>query len=399
MNFFGRFLRRPQGLWLRQANFQVHLWVGMILALYMILIGFTGSILVLREELESLSGLRPWHDLHASGPSADMTTVIDNIRAAYPRARLVSVFAPTQTEPIFVARIQGGARNPGVANVAAHPTTGQILGPLPRQRSWLSVIRDLHVTLLIGFKGRQINGVFAAFLLLLNVTGMVVWWPGIKSWTRALTVDFRRTWRRVNFDLHRAAGFWTLGIVTFWALSGVYFGFPSQTFALINRWSPIVSARPPLVGVAPQPDAPPLDLHALIAQAQVLDPGTTLMGVTFPGNRRAPLQIHMQRRTGGGFEYADTLYFNPYDSTHLTTWKYGVNQSLGDWLIWLQIPLHFGTYWGLGVKIVWAVLGLSIPLLTVTGALMYWNRYLRRKWKHSRGQSVDRHHPQVGVAS
>ena len=41
-----------------------------------------------------------------------------------------------------------------------------------------------------------------------------------------------------------------------------------------------------------------------------------------------------------------------------------MNQSLGDWIIWSQVPLHFGTFWGLGVKLVWAAAGLAIPLLT-----------------------------------
>jgi uncharacterized iron-regulated membrane protein len=92
----------------------------------------------------------------------------------------------------------------------------------------------------------------------------------------------------------------------------------------------------------------------------------------------------MNRGNNVGYEYADTLYFDPYDGRLLKIWRYGVNQSLGDWFIWLQIPLHFGTYWGLWVKILWAALGLAIPLLTVTGALMYWNRALRRKWVHWR---------------
>ena len=76
--------------------------------------------------------------------------------------------------------------------------------------------------------------------------------------------------------------------------------------------------------------------------------------------------------------------FNPYTGGYISTWQYGVNQSAGDWLIWLQVPLHFGTTWGPVVKIVWAAAGLSFPLLAVTGLLMYWNRYLRRKWKHLR---------------
>jgi uncharacterized iron-regulated membrane protein len=43
--------------------------------------------------------------------------------------------------------------------------------------------------------------------------------------------------------------------------------------------------------------------------------------------------------------------------------------------------LHFGTSWGAGVKIVWAAAGLALPLLLITGTLMYWNRSLRKKWK------------------
>jgi uncharacterized iron-regulated membrane protein len=90
----------------------------------------------------------------------------------------------------------------------------------------------------------------------------------------------------------------------------------------------------------------------------------------------------MRRSDAPGYEYTDTLYFNPYNGKYISTWRYGVNQSLGDWIVWSQVPLHFGVYWGLGVRIVWAAAGLAIPLLAVTGLLMYWNRFLRRKWKH-----------------
>jgi uncharacterized iron-regulated membrane protein len=380
MNFFRQFAHRPQRLWLRRLNFQVHLWVGIVLALYFIVIGITGSILVFREELETLAGLKPWHHLRVQQPVADIVTVIENVRAAYPRARVLSVLAPTQADPTFMAVVQ----RRGEMKVAADPATGAVLGTLPRNSSWVGVIQRLHVNLLLGLVGRKLNGVAAAFLLLLNLTGLVIWWPGIKLWTRALKVDFRRRWRRVNWDLHNAVGFWTLAIVTLWAVSGVYFAWPSQTFSLVNRLSPIVTARPPAVFVpAGDAEAWP-DLHAMISAAYSADPGTSLKGIAFPFNRRAPLLIFMNRGNNVGYEYADTLYFDPYDGRLLKIWRYGVNQSLGDWFIWLQIPLHFGTYWGLWVKILWAALGLAIPLLTVTGALMYWNRALRRKWVHWR---------------
>ena len=156
---------------------------------------------------------------------------------------------------------------------------------------------------------------------------------------------------------------------------------PRQFFQFVNSISPVITARPPAIIVPRESMPPDPDLRALIQHAYRLDPGTTLGGIAFPYSRRAPLGILMRRRNSPGYEYVDTVYFNPYNSEYISTWRYGVNQSLGDWIIWSEVPLHFGTYWGLGVKVVWATVGLAIPLLTVTGLLMYWNRVLRRRWK------------------
>jgi uncharacterized iron-regulated membrane protein len=385
VSFLRGFVRRPQRVWLRRLNFQIHLWIGLILTLYLIMIGLTGSILIFREELEHLAGANPWRDIQTSGPYADPADVIATVRAAFPDARMTSLSAPTKSNPVYTAVLQTRGRAAGAGSIAVHPVTGQILGRsqrrLPKNWAWLGVVRNLHVTLLSGVTGRQVNGVLAGLLLLVNLTGMVVWWPGLRGWTRALTIDFARTWRRVNFDLHRAVGFWTFAIVSFWGISGVYFGWSRETRMLVEKLSPVISAMPPVIKVEPRPAATSgaADLRAMLTEAASLDPGTTLRQIAFPSGRRAPLEISMQRSGTRGAEFADTLYFDPYDGRYLAIWKYGINQSLGDWFIWLQIPLHFGTFWGLGVKILWAAFSLSIPLLCVTGALMYWNRFLRRR--------------------
>ncbi len=363
-------------------NFQVHLWVGIILTLYLIVIGVTGSILVFRPELERVSGLKPWQGIRVNTPPADIATVVESLKAAYPRLHIVSVDTPNDDDATFVAILEGRGR----IKVASDPRDGKVLGEFPRGRNWMDIVEDLHVAILIPRhdRGRLLNGVGAAFLLLLNVTGMVIWWPGIRNWKRALIVDFQRNWRRINFDLHVAVGFWTILLASFWAVSGIYFGWPRQIFLFVNSLSPVITARPPAISVTPETDAPELDLREVVRHAYALDPGTVLGGIAFPYGRRAPLGILMRRRTSPGYEYTDTVYFNPYRGEYISTWRYGVNQSLGDWIIWSQVPLHFGTYWGMGVKIVWAAAGLAIPLLAVTGLLMYWNRALRRKWTRLR---------------
>ena len=383
LSFVQRYFHRPQQVALRRLNFQVHLWAGIILTLYMIVIGVTGSVLVFRPELERLCGFKPWQDTRTSGPQADISTVVDNLRAAYPRSRIVSVEAPTENDATFVAVVQGRGR----LRVASSATDGKVLGEFPKRRTWVDVVLDLHESLLIPVHrtGRVLNGVGGALLLLLNATGMVIWWPGVRNWTRALKVDFQRNWRRINFDLHLAVGFWTILIASFWAFSAIYFAWPREILRFVNSLSPVITAQPPAVSVEPERIIPEIDLRPLVKRAFEIDPGTTLGGVDFPYSRRAPLGILMRRGNGAGREYVDTVFFNPYNGEYISTWRYGVNQSLGDWVVWSQVPLHFGTSWGLAVKVIWFFAGLVIPLLAVTGVLMYWNRWLRRKWKHLRG--------------
>jgi uncharacterized iron-regulated membrane protein len=197
-------------------------------------------------------------------------------------------------------------------------------------------------------------------------------------------VDFRRKWKRINFDLHSAVGFWGLVFIGLWAISGIYFAWPDKVLTFVDRWSPVVNSLPPSVRVAPDIDIAPIDFDAMLRKAYAVDPGTQWKGVIFPGTRRSPLEMLMSRAPGIGRDYEDTLYFNPYNGEYITKWQYGVNKSLGDWFIWLQIPLHFGTHWGLGIKCLWAAMGLALPLLAVTGLLMYWNRVLGRRWKQLR---------------
>src|SRR5690349_8314945 len=51
MTYWQRWIRQPQTAWLRKAIFQLHLWSGIGLGLYVLMISVTGSVLVYRNEL------------------------------------------------------------------------------------------------------------------------------------------------------------------------------------------------------------------------------------------------------------------------------------------------------------------------------------------------------------
>jgi uncharacterized iron-regulated membrane protein len=52
METITRWLRQPQRVWLRRATFQVHLWLGLALGIYVVVLSLSGSVLVYRNELD-----------------------------------------------------------------------------------------------------------------------------------------------------------------------------------------------------------------------------------------------------------------------------------------------------------------------------------------------------------
>jgi uncharacterized iron-regulated membrane protein len=104
--------------------------------------------------------------------------------------------------------------------------------PLPLE--W--VVR-LHESLLVGSAGHVVNGIGAACLILLALTGAIIWWPGRAHWRRSLTVDWAARFPRLNWDVHSAFGFWFLPFVAMWGVSGLYLAQP-QLFDVLLRLDP-----------------------------------------------------------------------------------------------------------------------------------------------------------------
>jgi uncharacterized iron-regulated membrane protein len=97
---------------------------------------------------------------------------------------------------------------------------------------------DFHSNLLYGDTGRLINGIGATSLTLLCLTGAVIWWPGIAHWRRSLTVNWRSSFARTNWDLHNVLGFWCFLFLMVWGISGMYFSFPQVFNSMVGIFNP-----------------------------------------------------------------------------------------------------------------------------------------------------------------
>jgi len=87
--------------------------------------------------------------------------------------------------------------------------------------------------------GMTANAIGGFLLAALCFTGIIVWWPGLGSWRRALTISASAGWKRFVYDLHSVVGIWTFAILLMWGLTGGYFVFPQPFRAAITFFTPI----------------------------------------------------------------------------------------------------------------------------------------------------------------
>jgi uncharacterized iron-regulated membrane protein len=215
--------RRPQNVWLRKALFQIHLWTGVGLGLYVLLMSVTGSALVFRRELVKRLAREP---SVVAGPGARLTeSELKQIaKRGYPEYEVTRVWPrknPDQPVEIWLER--RGKKLQRLFN----PYTGVDLGDSIRAGFrfvlWLA---DLHDNLLIEKTGRLINAAGGIFTVLLGLTGAVIWWPGCDTWRRSLSFRWKTNPKGFNWTLHSALGFWTFAFVFMWALTGIYLSIP-----------------------------------------------------------------------------------------------------------------------------------------------------------------------------
>jgi len=236
MNLFERWIRQPQELLLRRVLLQIHLWVGLIIGLYIAVICLTGSVLVYRNELYNVFSPKPTI-VAGSGPTLPIEELKSAARRAYPGFEVTDLRTGETANHAIEISLTRGAQT---TRRLFHPFTGEDLGDLlPAGFRFTAWMLNLHDNLLQGPTGRQVNGIGALLVVLLCATGAVLWWPGIRNWRRALVIDPRANWKRLNWSLHSALGFWFFGFVLLWGITGAYLSFPDTFTQIFDYLQPL----------------------------------------------------------------------------------------------------------------------------------------------------------------
>ena len=158
-------------------------------------------------------------------------------RRAYPDFAVESVGGVQRRTPVVQIGLRRGDES---IDRVFNAYTGEDLGdPFPwtsRALLWLVMLHD-DLLMPAEQRGRFWNGIGSILTTILCLTGAVVWWPGVSRWKRSLGVKGTAGWRRFNWDLHSALGFWLFFFMLMWGISGWYLGMPDPLTNFVERIS------------------------------------------------------------------------------------------------------------------------------------------------------------------
>jgi len=353
---------------LRRAIFQVHLWGGLALGLYAFLIGLTGSILVFHEEIMDHMSPRP--RIEATAEAVSMEQIRAGIQASHQGWHPWSLEAPWEPGDPWGSYLlkQGGGGKMVFAD-----SRGTVVGEINIKGTWLELCEQFHSFLLIP-KGRVYNGIAGLVLVVLALSGLVLWWPGRGEWDTALKIVRRSNWKGWVYDLHRVGGALLLAFVVLSGITGGYFTWPAVYKDIAAK---ILPAKAKQQAAPIQTAGARLPVDELVAAAQRAMPETKLVRVLIPrGDKQAVTVVLAHGETRDDRRrHTSQLTMHPHSGEVLALDDFRERRAADHLVSWLG-PLHTGHFGGTGVKVVWALAGLALPALFVTGFLMWCNRVL-----------------------
>lgn len=336
---------------LRSLWFSVHKWIGLLLAILIIPISFTGAALVWHDWLdETINPVR----YAVTGPATlPPARYADAARAVLSPGEAVTMLRYPEggKGPVIVVGSKPAAVGgpPQRTSVYLDGATARVLDTAGSREGLVQIFHVLHGSLMIPGVGRQIVGWIGVAMLVSSLTGLWLWWPVSGSVSRGLRWN-----RRPQFDtnLHHQLGFWIAIPLAMLSFTGAWISFPAF-------FGPMVGEKPPQ---RPAP-APPLGKPALDVNAVALKAPAAPVSIAWPTAKSPVWKIGLEQ---GEAEVAD--------ATGTVTVKPPRPESFARKMRRWHDGTGMGTVWQIVI-----FLGGMIPVvLAITGITMW---LASRRWR------------------
>ncbi len=358
----------------------------------------SGTLLVFSDEISELTG--PVCK-NANEPCKEFSFIAENVHRQCPTFEIEWIHKPSAKHlPLEIYLENGIARDTAFID----PHTGTLLG---YKQPIIQFLMNLHYDLFFGQTGRWINGVGAACLMSMTVSGLIIWLTDPRKLSKRLKVNWKAPWKRVNRDAHSVVGIFAVPFLLIWSVSGFNFAYPEPVKFLLSAIllppgsTPTNSINKPPAAAArallPEHEQPALRSEVvarggsassgttknmmlpadrfdrLISMARATQPALEVRWIKLSKHDQLPIKVLLSPSDSEAKEKLSHVFLDPATNTISQVKTPASRTQVDNVLLWLG-KLHFGTFAGPYSKCIWLILGTIPGALTVSGIAIWVNR-------------------------
>ncbi|MEO8677897.1 MAG: PepSY domain-containing protein [Vicinamibacterales bacterium] len=345
---------------MRNAIRTLHLSIALVAAIFVVILGVTGSIMAFEPELDHALHRNLWH-VDPQGRPLSLDELATRVAAAYPGQRVTAI--SVSEAPDLAARVSMPGRN-----LFVNPYTGSVIGPGPAAPDLLARIHQLHLRLLWMSHpdaGKKIVGAMDIAMIFLVLSGFYLWWP-----LKRVTITWNASRRRRWLDVHAVTGIGVFVFLLLLGITGAAIAFDGAEDLMYRVTGSQPAARPAHV-VTPIP-AGRISIDRAMAIAAAAIPGTTPFQISIP-------------RPDGTFGIRSRF---PEDLTPGGRSRVEVDQYTGEVVfaegsrtapagtraVILNRAIHTGDVFGMPSRILMSLASVLTVVMATSGLLTWWNR-------------------------
>jgi len=348
---------------------QVHLWLGLATGIIVFIISITGCIFVFEEEIRGVSKQEELVVPVQHKPFVGIDKIVLNFQKAEPDQKITSIKVDQKVSnaPVELATKK--------KTYYINPYDGTLI--TSEKQDWLSIVRKLHTSLLLGETGSFIQKWSVVIFTFMLLTGIILWFPNqVKSIKQAFTIKWKGTFKRVNYDLHNVLGFYASFFLIVIALTGLFFAFKGVKNAAAFLTGSELTDGVKVESKAISKEEPVAILYDRIYSTAIQQ---------YPGANTVTLSI---RKDGGlrlrmlyPYEWSrkQNTFFYDAATGQLLRYKLYKDFNAVDIIEASNYDLHTGRFFGLFGKLIAFLASLIAASLPVTGFIIWLKKKKKKK--------------------
>ena len=209
---------------MRKVFGKIHLWLSIPAGILFSLICITGAMLVFATEISEAVHPERYFVERAQGKPIPLNELVPKVNTQLGGNSVNNVQIPSDPKRNYVMGLENGKR----VSAYVDPYTGNVIEIYSYMDSFFGKVMALHRWLLFGAKdlGRNIVGYITLLVVLILISGIVIWWPKTKSQMKnRLVISSKKGSKRLFYDLHSSLGIYLVIGLLVLALTGLNWSF------------------------------------------------------------------------------------------------------------------------------------------------------------------------------